>query len=313
MQRYKKALLITIILTISLACSVPAAISKATGSQDSAQIAEQSQPESAGTAALSQPESAGTAALSQSEATDTPKLDYNVRIPTEVISSDNLLNLTKSYSYIDTNTGLNRTYVVLENNSTDPLDIVTDYSGKITWFDENNQVISEWEQNGMNTNIFPQEKQLFQTYVDKDVVNGRKIGLVRVELSNIKTFTESFNDPVLKDKINAQQWSHPFVTTNPGAFQIQPWLMGLFMGLTKVNVQSNINSMIKPEVVGIYYNEQNEIVGIGGSGPFELPALGSADVDVATINLSSVPVRMEYYVEMPFTMGVVDMMNVISP
>ena len=301
MLHYKKALLITMLLAISLACGLPSAISEAVGSQDSSQVAEQSQPESA-----------DTAALSESETTDTPKLDYNVEIPTEVVSPDNLLNLTKSYSYIDTNTDLNRTYVVLENNSTDPLDIVTEYSVKVTWFDENNQVISEWEQNDRCTNIFPQEKQLFEMWVDRDIVNGRKIGLVRVELSNIKT-VKSFDDAVIKDKISAQQWSHPFVTTKPGEFQIQPWAITLSMGITKVNVQNNINSMIKPEVVGIYYNEQNEIVGIGGSGPFELPALGSADVDVATTNLSSVPVRMEYYVEMPFTMSVVDMMNVISP
>jgi hypothetical protein len=301
MLRYKKALLITMLLSISLACGLPSAISEAVGGQDSTPIAGQSQPEAA-----------DTAALSESETTDTPRLDYNVEIPTEVISPDNLLNLTKSYSYIDTTTDLNRTYVVLENNSTDPLDIVTEYSVKVTWFDENNQVISEWEQNDRWTNIFPQEKQLFQMWVDKDVVNGRKIGLVRVELSNIKT-VKSFDFAEIKDKISAQPWSHPFVTTNPGAFQMQPYLITYFMGLTKVNVQSNINSMIKPEVVGIYYNEQDEIVGIGGSGPFELPALGSADVDVATLNLSSVPVRMEYYVEMPFTMGVEDMMNVLYP
>jgi hypothetical protein len=301
MLRYKIVLLFTMLLSISLACGLPSAISEAVGSQDSNQVAEQSQPEAADSAA--QP---------QSETTDTPRLDYNVGIPTEVISPDNLLNLTKSYSYVDTNTGLNRTYVVLENNSSDPLDIVTDYTGKITWFDENNQVISEWEQDGMFTNIFPQEKQLFQTWVDRDVVNGRKIGLVRVELSDIKT-VKSWDDVAIKDKISAQKWSHPFVTAKPGTFQIQPWLINLYIGMTKVNVQSNINSMIKPEVVGIYYNEQDEIVGIGGSGPFELPALGSADVDVLTLNLSSVPVRMEYYVEMPFTMSVVDMINVLYP
>ncbi len=135
MQHYKKALLITMLLAISLACGLPSAISEAVGGQDSTPIAGQSEPEAA-----------DTAALSQSETTDTPNLDYIVRIPTEVISPDNFLNLTKSYSYIDPNTGLNFTYVVLENNSTDPLDIITDYTGKITWFDENNQVIDEWEQ-----------------------------------------------------------------------------------------------------------------------------------------------------------------------
>jgi hypothetical protein len=65
-------------------------------------------------------------------------LDYNVGILTEIISPNNILSLTKNYSFVDTTTGLNRVFVILENNSTDPLDIITDYSGKITWFDENN-------------------------------------------------------------------------------------------------------------------------------------------------------------------------------
>ncbi len=71
----KKALLIMMLLTISLACN---SISKAIGSQDSTPIAAQS----------------------QLQASDAPKLDYNVGIRTEVISPNNFLSLTKSYAYV---------------------------------------------------------------------------------------------------------------------------------------------------------------------------------------------------------------------
>jgi len=135
MLRYKTALLIIMLLMISLACSV--SLSKDKGNQDSAPIEAQSQPQTAGT----------------------PRLDYNVPIRTEVISPVGFLSLAKNYSFTETTTGLSRTLVVLENNSTDPQDIITDFEGKMTWFNKSNQVIDEIEVIGFGTNIFPQEKQ----------------------------------------------------------------------------------------------------------------------------------------------------------
>lgn len=283
----KKALLIMMLLTISLACN---SVSKAIGSQDSTPIAAQSQP----------------------QASDAPKLDYNVGIRTEVTSPNNFLSLTKNYAYVDTTTGLNRVFVILENNSTDPLDIITEYAGKVTWFDDNNQVIDEIKITGFNTNIFPQEKQELQSYVDKEKVNDRKISLVRIELTKVGT-VKSFDYSELKDKISAQTWNHPFVTTNPGTFRIEPYLISYYMGMSKVTVQNNINSKIKITVVGLYFNEKDELIGVGGSGRFELTALGSAEVDVVTTNLSSVPVRMEYYAEMDSYLGVIEMMDILYP
>jgi hypothetical protein len=52
---------------------------------------------------------------------------------------------------------------------------------------------------------------------------------------------------------------------------------------------------------------------VGGSESIELSALGSAAVDVATTSLSSVPVRMEYYAEMPSSKGVLEMMDILYP
>lgn len=284
----KKALLIMMLLTISLACN---SISKAIGSQDSTTIAAQSQPQAS---------------------SDAPKLDYNVGIRTEVISPNNFLSLIKSYAYVDTTTGLNRVFVILENNSTDPLDIITEYSGKVTWFDENNQVIDEIEIIGFNTNIFPQEKQRYQSYVDKEKVNDRKISLVQIELTKVVT-VKSFDYSELKNKISAQKWSHPFVTIKPGTFRIEPYLIDYYMGMSKVAVQNNINSKIKITVVGLYFNEKDELIGVGGSESFNLTALGSAEVDVVTTNLSSVPVKMEYYAEMDSYLGVIEMMDILYP
>jgi len=289
MLRYKKALLIIMLLTISLACDLPAAMSKAIGKQVRTQIASQS----------------------QSQAIGTPTATFNVGIHTEVSSPNNFLSLTKNFSSFDPLTGLNYSYVILENNSTDPLDIITDYTGNITWFDENNQFIDENEIYGVSTNIFPQEKQLYKFYVDKSKLQGRKISLIRFELTKIGT-VKSF-DSGLKDRISQQKWSHPFVTTKPGTFQIEPFLVDWAIGKSKVVVQNNTNAKIKPLVVGLYYNEKNELVGVGKSGSFELPALGSANVDLVTTNLTSVPVKMEYYVEMPSTKSVPEMMDILYP
>jgi hypothetical protein len=288
MLRYKKALLVIMLLMISLACSV--SLSKDKGNQDSAPIDAQSQPQAAGT----------------------PKLDYNVPIRTEVISPVSFLSLAKNYSFTETTTGLSRTLVVLENNSTDPQDIITDFEGKMTWFDESNQVIDEIEVIGFGTNIFPQEKQRFQSYPDPNKVNDRKIGLVRFELTKIAT-VKSGNYQELKDKISKQNWSHPFVTAAPGAFRIEPYLIDYSMGISKVTVQNTINSKIKVTVVGLYYNDKNELVGMGASGSFELAPLGSSEVDVATGNLSSVPVRIDYYVEINSSLGVIEMMDILYP
>ena len=287
MLRYKKALLLIMLLMISLACSVSR--SKANDNQDSAPVDAQS----------------------QSQAADTPKLDYNVGIRTEAISPNSFLSLVKNYSYTDTNTGLSRTYVILENNSTDPLDIITLFTGKMTWFDEDNQVIDEIDIRVAN-NIFPQEKQKFESYPEPTKVNGRKISLVRFELTNVET-AKSYNNAEFKDRINKQNWSHPFVSITPGAFRIEPWLMDLSMGISKVTVKNNYNSKFNIKVVGLYFNENNELIGVGASEIFELAALATADVDVAVTSLSSVPARIEYYAEMDYYLGVTEMMDILYP
>ena len=290
MLRLKKALLILMLLTLSLACNLTTSVRKAIGNQVGTQIAAQF----------------------ESEVIATPTPTFNVGIRTEVISQDDFLSVTKNFSSVDPTTGLNHVYVVLENNSTDPLDIITEFTGKITWFDENNEVIDELEIIGMATNIFPQEKRLYSAYVDRDKVQDRTISQIRVELNKVTT-VKSYQDSGLKDKISSQEWSHPFATTEPGTFEIKPYLIDYAMGITKVAVQNTINSAIKPAVVvGLYYNENDELVGIGKSERFELPALGSAEVDVVTTNLTSVPVRMEYYVEMPL-ISAPEMMDILYP
>jgi hypothetical protein len=290
MLRYKKVLLIIMILTISLACSVTDSGIKAVGNQVSTQIDAQS----------------------QSQAIATPTPTFNVGIRTEVISPNNLVSLTKNLSSYDTTTGLNHIFVIVENTSTDPLDIISEYSGKLTWFDEKNQVIEEREIFGFSTNIFPQEKQLYQAHIGKRELGDRKISLIRLELTKIVS-GKSFQDSGLKDKISAQKWIHPFVTVKSDTFKVEPYLMNYAMGVSKVTVQNNMNSQIKPSVVGLYYDANDQLVGVGKSGPFELPALGSTDVDLVTNNLTSVPVKREYYVEMPSTMSVPEMMDILYP
>lgn len=290
MLRYKKALLIIMILTISLACSVTDSGIKAVGNQVSTQMDAQS----------------------QSQAISTPTPTFNVGIRTEVISPNNLVSLTKNLSSYDTSTGINHIFVIVENTSTDPLDIIAEYSGKLTWFDEKNQVIEEREIFGFSTNIFPQEKQLYQALIGKRELGDRKISLIRFELTKITT-VKSYQDGGLKDKISAQKWAHPFVTVKSDTFKVEPYLMTYAMGVSKVTVQNNMNSKIRPSVVGLYFNENNELVGIGKSGPFVLPALGSAEVDLVTTNLTSIPVKREYYVEMPSTMSVPEMMDILYP
>ena len=152
----------------------------------------------------------------------------------------------------------------------------------------------------------------FNLILNQSKVNGRKISLVRFELTKVETVKSSGYDDI-KDKISKQNWSHPFVTTTPGAFRIEPWLMDLSMGISKVTVQNTINSNIKITVVGLYFNEKNELIGVGASDSFELAALGSTDVDVAVTNLSSVPVRIEYYAEMNSSLGVREMMDILYP
>jgi hypothetical protein len=291
MVHNKKALLIIMLLTISLACSVSKSEPK--DSQDSQ-------------------DSTPVDAQSQSQAADIPSMDYNVVIQTEAISPENFLSLAKNYSYIDTTTGLSRTFVILENNSTDPLDIIENYTGKMTWFDENNQVIDEIDVVGFGTNIFPQEKQRFQSYPDPNKVNGRKISLVRFELAEVVT-VKSYANNEFKDRISKQNWSHPFVSTTEKAFRLEPYLTTYVMGFSKVTAQNNTNANIKITVVGLYYNEKNELVGVGASEKFDLAALGSAEVDVATGSLSSEPVRIEYFAEMDSYVGVTEMMDILYP
>jgi hypothetical protein len=290
MLRYKKALLIIVIISISLGCSVIDSSIKAVGDEVSNQIEAQTEPQTI----------------------STPTPTFNVGIRTEVISPNNLVSLTKNLSSYDTTTGLNHIYVIVENTSTDPLDIIAEYSGKLTWFDEKNQVIDEQEIFGFSTNIFPQEKQLYQAHIGKRELGDRKISLIRLELTKIVS-EKSFQDSGLKDRIGAQKWVHPFATIKADTFRVEPYLFSYLIGISKVTVQNNINSQIKPSVIGLYYDANNQLVGVGKSGPFVLPALGSADVDLVTNNLTSVPVRMEYYVEMPSSLSVGEMMDILYP
>ncbi|MHC1781261.1 MAG: hypothetical protein AB9891_00635 [Anaerolineaceae bacterium] len=290
MLRYKKALLMIVLFSISLGCNVINSSIKAVGNEVSSQIEAQTEP--------------------QAIATPTPT--FNVSIRTEVISPNNLVSLTKNFSSYDPNTGLNYIYMVVENTSTDPLDIIAEYSGKVTWFDENNQVIDEQEIFGFSTNIFPQEKQLYQLNIGKRELGDRKINLIRIELTKIIT-VKSYEDSGLKDRINAQKWVHPIATINADTFRVEPYLFSYLIGISKVTVQNNINSQFKPSVIGLYYDANNQLVGVGKSGPFVLPALGSAEVELVTNNLTSVPARMEYYVEMPSSIGVTEMMDILYP
>ena len=287
----RKAVLITTLVATSLACNLPARIGTSISTQVSNQIE----------------------APSQSQAIGTPTPTLNVAIRTEIVAPAGASRSTTHYCSVDPRTGLNHVYVVLANTSTDPLDIVTGYKVTITWFDDSNQVIETYEQEGLGTNIFPQERQLLTSYVDPDTVNGRTLGLVRLEFTEVTTVKSAGGGGEWYDKISLQNWSHPFVTTNPGAFHVEPYLIDYLMGMSKVAVQNNTAASIRPKVVGLYFNESDELVAVGGSGPFDLVALGSAEVDVVTTNMSSVPVRTEYFVEMPSSMGVIEMMGLLYP
>jgi hypothetical protein len=307
MPRIAKAFWIIILLTISLACSLPITIKSAASNPANTQAAPPAQG--------AQPPAQAKATQPSSQSNPTTALIYStVNVRTEVSTPGNPLSITKYYAYYDAETIAARVMVIVENTSTDALDIITEYTGKVSWFDDKNQVIDTLPVNMIFTNIFPQEKQLFESFLQKSKITDRKISLVRVEVAKVAT-VRSFGDSAFKDKISKQKWGHPFATPKQVSFEVKPFMMGSStpMGTSKVTVQNNMNSKFNPRVVGLYYNAKNELVGVGKSAAFELPALGSANADVMALYLSAEPVKVDYFVEMPATKDITDMMNILAP
>lgn len=306
MSRTYRALWIVTILLITLACGLPSALS-------SAEDIPTSTPLSA-TSTQSQAKATQTASSTQtpSRSNTTPALTYYASVRVEVSPPIAPISITKTYAYFDSNAVAARAYMIVENNSNDPLDVITQYAGKVTWYDEKNQAVDSTSIDNYITNLFPQEKQLFEISLGKSKIADRKINLVKFEVTQVKT-VKSFSDSAFKDKISKQKWSHPFATAKQVSFEVKPFMGGNTpIATSKVTVQNNMTAKFRTRVVGLYFNGKNELVGVGKLEAIELPALGSINVEFTSVNLSGEPVKMEYFVESP-NIGIIDFMALFFP
>lgn len=297
MQRTQKLLILSTLLFFLLGCSLTNLVKEKIAGETAA-IAEgvsNSDPEAQPSSPEAQPSSGGQAA----EPSDGEKAPFNVYIPTEVKLVDSVLNISQYVTLNDQAAGSYKSYFVLENTSSDSADQISEFTYKITWYDESGQEVDVWENTYNSTDILPQEKVLFYLYPDRSKTEGRQIASTVFEVLDVTT-VQSFADAEWLAKLASLPITHPIVSTNPGEFTFDYFVL-LFDPIPRVTASVQIQSALSVEsgveVVGLFLNANGDLIGIGKSDPVVLAAGGSATAEVVGYDMSEEPSQVEYFVE----------------
>jgi hypothetical protein len=292
MSRFAKVFLIAAFALTTLGCSfLQSIVDKAYSQGDSSDLP-QSQ-------AQANPDDSQSATQSQEPAQDsipeTQEEIFDSNIPTEVILPNNQVSVPKKMTIYSPLLDSYRTYLFLENNSTDPEDVIVEISYTMTWYDDQNQIVDQWITNS-DSRIFPHEYSLIEPWVEKAKAKDHKITNARFELNDVKTIKTGWTDEDLKAKIRSQKVTHPFMTINPEPYRVEDpsFMESMVHAESRAAVQSSMNTKVGVMVVAFYLNANKEMVGVG-KGSVEIAPLGSVNVDIIGIHLTEAPASAEYY------------------
>lgn len=237
------------------------------------------------------------------------EIDYKTFVPTEVIVPDGVLRITKYITTYDATTVMCRTFLLLENIGTDPLDAINSFSFTMTWYDDQNQVVDQWN----NTNgpiVFAQEKNLWEPWVSRNLLTGRNVVRAVFEVKDIITLNSFFTEGQVRERVASTPLNHPFFSLSAEALRLEYHPIYNVIPQTTVSVQSALANPVGVQVVAFYFNEKGEVIGMGKSGPADLDAGASASLDVLGYGLTEAAARAEYY---PYLVGSTDLLEMVYP
>jgi len=151
-----------------------------------------------------------------SDQSNLPKDPFDVYIPTDLQMVDGILSISQRFTLCDSVAYMYQSYLVLENTRSVPTDIITEFTNKITWYDQDNQIVEE-RANFYNFKILPQEKIFFYLWPETDKVIDHTFVSTLFVVSEITT-TKIPSDPEWLAKQAGLPITHPIVSVTPGDF-----------------------------------------------------------------------------------------------
>lgn len=303
MKKTQKVLVISVLVVFLMACNCNLLnmIKEKVGLGDGATAVEGGSPFSAPTQETEKPSN-------QSGSSD-EEYTFVKFIPTEVIIPDGVLQVTKFITTYDEANNLCETTLLIENTSTDPLDVVKEFSYIITWYDDQGQMVDQWDHDS-GPNVFPQEATLFEPWVHEDKLTGHKVVRAVFEITEISTVKSKFPDGSVKEHIANTPLNHPFFPYTANEMIVEnDYLLGTYASTT-ITVQSSMENKLGAQVIAVYYDDQDQVIGIGKSPQFEINPGESITGEVEGYALTELPVRAEYY---PIVVGQTDLIEVVYP
>ncbi|MBA4383466.1 MAG: hypothetical protein C0410_01900 [Anaerolinea sp.] len=294
MKRSQKLILLCMMMIILMACNcgVLDNIKNIIG------LDSQSNQESPSDQEAENPFSSEDSTNQSSDQSNLPKDPFDIYIPTELNIVDGVLDVSQRVTLYDSAANMYQSYLVLENSSSDPIDMIFEFTYKITWYDQDKQIVDEWA-NTFNSKILPQERILFYLWPEESKVADRTIVSTVFEVSEIKT-AKIIADSEWLTKLAGLPITHPIVSINPSDFTFgyEEFVMSLIpVARTNVEIQSNLTAQAKVQVIGLYQNANGELIGIGRSEPVSLDPGVSATSEVYGANITEQPAQADYFVE----------------
>jgi hypothetical protein len=230
-------------------------------------------------------------------------------VPTEVIVPDGILKITKAFTAYDEEIVSCKSYILIENTSTDPLDAVKEFSYVMTWYDDQGQIVDQWDHT-WGPNVFPQEANIFTAWVDKDKLEGHKIVKAVFEIKDITTVNTFYTEGSVREKVANTPIKHPFFPFTATDFKMEnDFLFGKIASNT-VTVQSSLANKVGVQIVAFYFNDQNQVIGVGINGEAEVDPGASVPIEVNSYFFTETPTKAEYT---PILIGPSDLLEVVYP
>jgi hypothetical protein len=222
----------------------------------------------------------------------TPNLIYFENIHTDVVSSGDLVVIR---SATIENLRSNVTYALLENKNSDPTVWIDRFNYRLTWLDDQNRVIveSSGEYRGL---IPPGEKMLVNLSMSPTGENkNRKISRARFEITGVGL---AQIDEVYKNKIRLLKLPLPLISVDSDPYELEEkdfFDSKYIVAAVRLTLHNNLNSKIKADVVALFLNARQEVVGVGISSGLSLTPRGSKIIMLTSSAMSGPASNVEYY------------------
>jgi hypothetical protein len=187
------------------------------------------------------------------------------------------------------------TYALLENQSTDLINVVDGFNYKLTYLDVNNFVVAEQTLEEV-ASIFPGEKQLVN-YTPNIPEENRELIITRARFEITKIIPAQIH-PDYYDRVRSLKLPDPLIAVTGQPFQIEIIDQGFFKtynAKTSVVLQNNLNAEIEAEAVALFLDANGEIVGQARTGGVILPPNGQANFEITAFDLCGEVAGVEYY------------------